>query len=483
MPAKKVAKKAASHPRARVRTYRHGLGDCHLLTFRKPDGSPFHILIDCGVVDVTPNPGTLMSGVASDVTAETDGELDVVVATHAHTDHLSGFKQAGAVFAKMKFHRLWLAWTEDKTDPLGLQVQRELVKQREAVRLAVKKLKAAKSPGAAAAAARIEGVLGFSAPASLRGVAGQEMEDILLSLQKRPESDVKYHLPASTFLLPGVPDVRVYVLGPPRSATQLKIANPRKSKHESYEPNAVRPDAVGLVAALLPGEQEADQPFDPVHRVAEAGAAKDPKDGAFFASYLSKSDEERRIDTTWLEAAEQLALFLDDYTNNTSLALAFEFIDTGEVMLLPGDAQIGNWLSWHGMEWKFQENGVRRTVTTADLFSRVVFYKVAHHASHNGTLSGLGADQTGLEQMTSRDLVCVVPVDLAMSKKKHWDRTLPWPALLDALKAKTRGRLILTDTAQPPPTAADLAGLTAAERASFADKVKVTPAYVEWTLE
>ena len=46
-----------------------------------------------------------------------------------------------------------------------------------------------------------------------------------------------------------------------------------------------------------------------------------------------------------------------------------------------------------------------------DLLANTVFYKASHHASHNGTLSGLAEGAFGLEQMTHPDLVCVVPVD------------------------------------------------------------------------
>ena len=45
-------------------------------------------------------------------------------------------------------------------------------------------------------------------------------------------------------------------------------------------------------------------------------------------------------------------------TNNTSLALAFELIEkgrVGKVLLFPADAQVGNWLSWHGEKMKFGE--------------------------------------------------------------------------------------------------------------------------------
>src|SRR5262245_3714049 len=117
--------------RFRVRTYRHGLGDCHLLRFAKSDGSSFHVLIDCGVVNRTKNPVPLMTRVAQDIAKECGGVLDLVVATHQHTDHLSGFKQASAVFdaQKLKMKRLWLAWTEDPKNDLGKKIQKELVRK------------------------------------------------------------------------------------------------------------------------------------------------------------------------------------------------------------------------------------------------------------------------------------------------------------------------------------------------------------------
>ena len=127
---KSTPKAAAKKPRVRVRTYRHGLGDCHLVTFRRPNGSPFHLLIDFGVVNRTKAPEKVMTPVARDIARESGGMLDLVIATHQHTDHLSGFKQAGAELApaKLSMKRLWLAWTEDPGNDLGKQIQDELVK-------------------------------------------------------------------------------------------------------------------------------------------------------------------------------------------------------------------------------------------------------------------------------------------------------------------------------------------------------------------
>ncbi len=465
--------------KVRVRTYRHGLGDCHLVSFTKTNGSLFHVLIDCGVVDVTENPGPLMTKVAKDIAKETGGKLDVVVATHQHTDHLSGFEQAKIEFTEMKMKRLWLAWTEEKGKPLPKKIQDELLKKLTAVRVAAARLKPLNSE----AASRIQGVLDFFGPL---GVKGQETQEILDWLHTRSETTPEYYHPGTVFPLPEIPNVRVYVLGPPKKAADYRVTDPRKSKHEGYE-FALAAAADGFADALAPTpgdrDPELSYPFERRHRRTQAEAEADP---FFKTHYFNSDDKWRRIDTAWLELAEQLALYLDDFTNNSSLALAFEFIDTGkvgQVLLFPGDAQIGSWLTWHKLEWTVTDpDGSKRNVHTSDLFAKTVFYKAAHHASHNGTLSGLGADQTGLEQMTDRDLVCVVPVDRAMSKKKHWDRTLPWNPLLKRLAEITRGRLVLTDVNETPPDPENLSLLSALEQKQFKKQVTVNPDWVDYIL-
>ena len=70
----------------------------------------------------------------------------------------------------------------------------------------------------------------------------------------------------------------------------------------------------------------------------------------FRDHYLGNGSEDpdawRRIQGEWMAGAGEFALQLDSDTNNTSLALAFELPD-GRVLLFPGDAQVGNWESWH----------------------------------------------------------------------------------------------------------------------------------------
>jgi hypothetical protein len=95
--------------------------------------------------------------------------------------------------------------------------------------------------------------------------------------------------------------------------------------------------------------------------------------GFKYALDKTSGPEWRRIDSDWLESAGSLALYLDGDINNTSLVLAIELGQAGKVLLFPGDAQYGNWLSW------------ARTQRGIDLLKRTVFYKVGHHGSHNAT--------------------------------------------------------------------------------------------------
>jgi phosphoribosyl 1,2-cyclic phosphodiesterase len=71
--------------------YRHGLGDCFLVTLPRENGDNYFIMIDCGVIVGTPDATARMQQVAHNIVATTGGKLDLLIATHEHWDHLSGF--------------------------------------------------------------------------------------------------------------------------------------------------------------------------------------------------------------------------------------------------------------------------------------------------------------------------------------------------------------------------------------------------------
>jgi hypothetical protein len=114
------------------------------------------------------------------------------------------------------------------------------------------------------------------------------------------------------------------------------------------------------------------------------------------------------------------------------------------VLLFPGDAQVGNWLSWHDVTWK--DGKKKLTVTARDLLNRTVLYKVGHHGSHNATLR-----EKGLEMMISPDLVAMLPVDEKIAHNvKHWMQ-MPFKPLLDQLGKKTAGRIYWADRDSAEP--------------------------------
>ena len=110
-------------------------------------------------------------------------------------------------------------------------------------------------------------------------------------------------------------------------------------------------------------------------------------------------------------------------------------MDSGHVALFAADAQVGNWLSWQGLEW--EAGG--KTVTGPDLLRRTVYYKVGHHGSENATLSA-----KGLELMESPDLSAFIPTNADDALNVGWGR-MPFDKILDRLKEKTSGRVVRAD--------------------------------------
>jgi glyoxylase-like metal-dependent hydrolase (beta-lactamase superfamily II) len=105
--------------RARVRMYRQGLGDCFLMSFPRKHGAPFHMLIDCGALGRDKKAMTaVVEHIEKSIAPEGGGKsrLDLVIATHEHKDHLSGFNQARSVFNRMEFGAVWLSWLENLTE-------------------------------------------------------------------------------------------------------------------------------------------------------------------------------------------------------------------------------------------------------------------------------------------------------------------------------------------------------------------------------
>ncbi len=470
--------------RARVRMYRHGLGDCFLVTFPRKGKEPFQMLIDCGVLQGNSQSMTrVVEHIRDTVRGGKDNRkarLDVVVGTHEHKDHLSGFNQARQVFDdSFDFGAVWLGWTENLTMP-------EITKIKQAKKKATEKLMAALSHPAAAN--NLDGVaqlLAFTDLAS--GTIAESLE--YLKARGKQAGDLKYLEPGSPPMdLDGVESVRVYVLGPPRDPILLKgseVTEQLKKDGVIYHLSSTGDVGMDALSAALDAADAAPgtdgdryHPFAAEHRISPQ--ARDPWNpnvmrpnpyyqnisGFVAGTYDDSAQEWRRIDHDWLNAFDQLALDLDSDTNNTSLVLAFEMVETGEVLLFVGDAQVGNWRSWANIAFK-DIPGRDKPLPAHDLLNRTVFYKVGHHCSHNATLK-----KGGLELMIRDDLVAFVPLDrktaASMGKKdpltgipKGWD--MPASPLYKALLEKARNRVVLSDATEPVPPEAAKAGVVATD--------------------
>jgi hypothetical protein len=512
-----------------VRMYRQGLGDCFLLAFATGGARPCYVLIDCGVLIGTPDAEARMRQVAENVRVATGGRIDVLVATHQHWDHLSGFEQAREVFDQIEIGQVWVAWTEDPENGLAARLR---ARRDTAVRALTAAARSLRMQGSDERAEALDAVLGFFGDLGADGRPSglQRALDYVLGRGKPP----RYRVPGEPPIpLPGVAAARVYVLGPPQDESLLLRSDPSRQASEVYASRLAldeetafyaaalavdSPAAPGPAETALQGDADDDDlaelslPFDRVYQVCSVDAQQEeffqkhyygppPANAANAANAAGSGGAGsaggalpppappaggpdlswRRIDDNWLSVADNLALQLDSDTNNTSLALAIELSPGGKVLLFPGDAQVGNWLSWHGANLRWPNPGDPQSpLTAADLLRRTALYKVGHHGSHNATLR-----EKGLELMERPDLVALLPVDEAMAHRPKgrnplgWD--MPFAPLLDRLRHKTDGRLLRADSGAP--TAEDLNRLNEGDREAFEQRRRETALYVEVTVE
>jgi hypothetical protein len=440
-----------------VRMYRGILGDCFLLRYQEA-GQPRFVLIDCGVLQGVVGAKQQMTLIVDDLFKTTGGQLDLLVLTHEHHDHLSGFlyEQQRFFSDALQIGELWLAWTENPNDSQANALHARFDK----AKTALAKVAALKAVTPALAKdSRVATVAGLSAFMGLAPEAG-DAPVILGSIIDRLK--VKAGAQVTRFLEPGdvvqpsrIPTLRVNVMGPPRNEQRLRKDLPsagagkevymtqfdealavedRADRVASSKDNDQAPPATETPFAR-PHQRSLQQVAQHVKKTKTAASAQPSVEQRYFAS----KNAWRNIDDEWLDSAETLALKMDSDTNNTSLALTFELPD-GQVLLFPGDAQVGNWLSWGDQTYPREAvKDAPPPQTLEDILRRVTLYKVGHHCSHNATLAALG-----LEKMTDPRLVAMIPVVADVAKTKGW--VMPYPDLLSALQSKTRNRVLIGDS-------------------------------------
>jgi hypothetical protein len=461
---------------ARIRMFRLGIGDCFLLTFAEA-GQERHVLIDCGILQGSPNAKARLKAVAESIRDATSNHLDLLVATHEHWDHVAGFLEAADIFDAMTIDQIWVAWTEDPSDSAASRLKQDRRLRLEAIHLAVAALARSDDDDAREYGRAIAGVMGFyggpSETATILAFSERTEEAMRKVTERRDGATPVYCRPGDVRAPWKESALKVYVLGPPRDERYLNNLR-SQAKTDLYRLSV----ADGLYAAALiqfvaaGGDRDnihmddRSFPFHPSLRWTkeEIGAGSEVK--PLDKVYSDEANAWRRIDTDWLLSSARLALQLNDATNNTSLVLAFELAD-GRVLLFPADAQIGSWKSWLSVAFK-PAGEAQAPVTPRDLLQRTVFYKVGHHGSENATRK-----EEGLEAMTDRRLVAAIPVDQEFASTRRW--RMPAAPLLKRLTERARGRVLRADAAWQPPDAAPSEGVPSIEWERFRAAVRADP--------
>ena len=321
--------------------YRPGFGDCFLITFGL-GGNEKHVLVDFGA-HMHGEIGTL-DAIMDDIEQTTKKNIALIVASHAHRDHIHGFGKFADRFASFEIGEIWMPWTDDKKNRRAAALQKKHLalydKLDNHLRFALK----AKETDARYASA-------LYALSNLRG-----NQKAMTELRNGFSTGIKpRYLAAGKAIrkVAGVSGLSAQILSPPNNTDFLSRMDPPADQRFLTAPS-------DLASEVHPFRNFEIRTGEPDYRAIK-------KDGQPFVppNDLAKLHE-------FAEApADRLALALDNVRNNTSLVILFRY--QGKTLLFPGDAQWGNWQSWIGSE------------TARQLISEIDFFKIAHHGSHNAT--------------------------------------------------------------------------------------------------
>lgn len=428
---------------AKVRMYRMGTGDCFIVKFFAAEKEKFTMMIDCGVWRRSSDE---LRPYMEDLKVYVNGKVDLLIITHEHVDHVSVFDLCKDVFTKnFEVKKVWMAWTEDDSLAEIDKWKKDHGEKKKALKRAVEKLNSIVGNSGFQANIRlsangqyvlkakesfVETLAGFAElhmGSDLRPYKGL-LEGMRVVKEEIGKGKIEFLYPGDVIReIPGLEGLKFYVMGPPRGWDSIALEG--GGEGESYRHNNELKGIDAFAASVLstPDNLSAILPFD------ERFETVDPQD---VGLYTDSKNSWRKIEEDWLMSAGSLALRVNSMTNNQSLVLAIEAEDSKKVMLFPGDAEFGSWASWHKIDWKGLA-GPKKIHYTQDLLNRTVFYKIAHHMSHNGT-----AQRQGLEMMTDPELTAMATLDYN-SIAPAWKNTMPNRAMLKELLIRTKGRLII----------------------------------------
>lgn len=377
---------------AKIRAYQVGFGDCFLLTFEYPNGEnrsdrERHVLIDFGSTGMPEGVDSAdqMMKVAEDIRLRCDGKLQIVVATHRHKDHISGFttkkdgKGTGEIIAALHPEIVIQPWTEDPALE-DSQLNQESKEQQTGQALSAQYFSSLQQMNNLACTITTE-IDHLRSEKFMKAVSEELADQIkflsednslpnslavknLANMGKNHYVSYGYKLDVSHIL----PGVKIHVLGPPTLEQHAAIKQ-QKSKDEN-EFWMLQGAAARTFWKLQAASGELIKDFT-------SGNNRLFPDADIFQDYFPSHDRWFIRQLRSLRGGQLLSLvrILDKAMNNTSVILLFEF--GGKKLLFPGDAQIEN--------WEYALNNKE----AAELLKDVCVYKVGHHGSRNATPKSL----------------------------------------------------------------------------------------------
>ena len=214
----------------------------------------------------------------------------------------------------------WFAWTEN---PIAISRRncRHSARRRKARSAPRRSARHREGRGGATIGSRVNALLEFAG--GLAAAPGKRPRTAWRGPKPSGRRGLLFLSGQPPHAIPGVANVRVYVLGPPHERKRIKQSDPSRGRARSRcwrRGGGVRID----------GSHRGAGRVRPPPRILSTLVQRQRRGSSAAELYQKRmglprtTDAWRRIEDDWLGAAGSLALQLDSDTNNTSLALAFE---------------------------------------------------------------------------------------------------------------------------------------------------------------
>ena len=397
----------------RVRMYRVGFGDFFLLSLSK-DAAVEHILIDCGV---HAKPTNSIGEAIEQLKDDTGGKIALIIMTHRHADHISGFASGAETFSQFTVGKVWMPWFENRANEKAMKFQANLTAVAAKLQLSFAARADKTDTQYLYMAQNLTGAMGAA------GSSNQAALDLLHSGFADKKTTIQYLTAGDAPQLP--PELvaiglGAQILGPPSDPALIS-----QMDGKGHQYLAELDAALGAAAA-----PESLPIFDPSFDA----------DASLYDHAHSHADGAKQVEKVIAgmqpDRVREIAQQADNTINNQSVVVLFTF--NGKKLLFAGDAQWGNWQNFL-FGGAFGATGhTKLTPEAAEILGSIDFYKVGHHGSTNATpIDALNAMRQGMVAMCST-------ANGAYGKPAN-NSEVPRVPLMEALNQKTGGKLARSD--------------------------------------